>query len=196
MLYEGKSKNPTSQSLMNLLKENERPNSVVNVLVKGGTPFPYKVAKALDPRMYRNVEFDLWNDERKETKKKNIFHNEILQIGSKCLVTIEEIKYPAYIQDMQSEKGPVSVFVEVLGERCVVPYENIEPIVLPLSKTRCICINGSISGSLQQTVRLRRHKPGRLLEQKSLREATISDKMQIQCTSTPNSKIQPLDLNK
>ena len=50
---------------MNLLKENERPNSVVNVLVKGGTPFPYKVAKALDPRMYRNVEFDLWNDERK-----------------------------------------------------------------------------------------------------------------------------------
>ena len=87
MLYEGKSKNSTNQvnnsnrfqqtvlliyffffrlqSLVNLLKENERPNSVVNVLVKGGTPFPYKVAKALDPRMYRNVEFDLWNDERK-----------------------------------------------------------------------------------------------------------------------------------
>jgi len=48
-----------------VLKENSRPNSVVNVLVKGGTPFPYKVAKALDPRMYRNVEFDLWSDEKK-----------------------------------------------------------------------------------------------------------------------------------
>jgi OTU domain-containing protein 4 len=48
------------------LRENQaRPNSVINVLVKGGTPFPYKVAKALDPRMYRNVEYDLWNDERK-----------------------------------------------------------------------------------------------------------------------------------
>ena len=57
-----------------------------------------------------------------ETKKKNIFHNEILQIGSKCLVTIDEgpnptFKYPAYIQDMQPDKGPVSVFVEVLGKR-------------------------------------------------------------------------------
>lgn len=50
----------------NSLRENQaRPNSVINVLVKGGTPFPYKVAKALDPRMYRNVEYDLWNDERK-----------------------------------------------------------------------------------------------------------------------------------
>ena len=57
-----------------------------------------------------------------ETKKKSIFHNEILQIGSKCLVTINEgpnsaFKYPAYIQDMQPDKGPVSVFVEVLGKR-------------------------------------------------------------------------------
>jgi len=48
-------------------KEPIGPNSVINVLVKGGTPFPYKVAKALDPRMYRNVEYDLWNDERKGT---------------------------------------------------------------------------------------------------------------------------------
>ena len=48
-----------------MLMENSRPNSVINILVKGGTPFPYKVAKALDPRMYRNVEFDLWSDEKK-----------------------------------------------------------------------------------------------------------------------------------
>ena len=118
-----------------------RPNSVINVLVKGGTPFPYKVAKALDPRMYRNVEYDLWNDERKgkhrsaelfclaygsliqysfsELKKNSIFHNEILQVGSKCMVTIGDDpnhQYPAYIQAMQPDKGPVTVFVEVLGE--------------------------------------------------------------------------------
>ena len=55
-----------SFQVTNSLRENQaRPNSVINVLVKGGTPFPYKVAKALDPRMYRNVEYDLWNDERK-----------------------------------------------------------------------------------------------------------------------------------
>lgn len=29
------------------------------------TPFPYKVAKALDSRMYRNVELDCWLDKMK-----------------------------------------------------------------------------------------------------------------------------------
>ena len=57
-----------------------------------------------------------------ELKKNNIFHNEILQIGSKCMVTINDNsnhQYPAYIQDMQPDKGPVTVFVEVLGEMYV-----------------------------------------------------------------------------
>lgn len=90
--------------------------------------------------MYRNVEFDLWNDERKgdkswfkvvsvanldrsvsylELKKKNVFHNEILQVGSKCMVNLNDSpnqRYPAYIQAMQPDKGPVTVFVEVLGK--------------------------------------------------------------------------------
>lgn len=37
------------------------------------------------------------------------------------MVTINENpnnQYPAYIQDMQPDKGPVTVFVEVLGEMC------------------------------------------------------------------------------
>ena len=74
------------QSLANQLKENEQPNSVVNVLVKGGTPFPYKVAKALDPRMYRNVEFDLWNDERKGWLKLNLSASSIY--GPSCIKSI------------------------------------------------------------------------------------------------------------
>ena len=50
-----------------------------------------------------------------------VFHNEILQIGSKCLVNIDdEHQYPAYIQDMQPDKGPVNVFVEVLGQRYLI----------------------------------------------------------------------------
>ena len=34
------------------------------------TPFPYKVAKALDPSIYRNTEFELWSDNRKEQRMK------------------------------------------------------------------------------------------------------------------------------
>lgn len=55
----------------------------------------------------------------KELKKNSVFHNEILQVGSKCLVTIKgkaNQQFPAYIQEMQPDKGPVTVFVEVLGE--------------------------------------------------------------------------------
>lgn len=34
-------------------------------LLTGITPFPYKVAKALDPDIYRNIEFDSWAKARK-----------------------------------------------------------------------------------------------------------------------------------
>ncbi|CAG9802262.1 unnamed protein product [Chironomus riparius] len=34
------------------------------------TPFPYKVAKALDPSIYRNTEFELWSENRKEQRMK------------------------------------------------------------------------------------------------------------------------------
>ena len=30
-------------------------------------PFPYKVAKCMDPYTYRNIEFDAWTQEMKET---------------------------------------------------------------------------------------------------------------------------------
>lgn len=34
------------------------------------TPFPYKVAKALDRSIYRNTEFELWSEHRKEQRMK------------------------------------------------------------------------------------------------------------------------------
>lgn len=40
-------------------------------MTKGITPFPYKVAKALDPDIYRNIEFDSWSDYRKELRAKS-----------------------------------------------------------------------------------------------------------------------------
>lgn len=46
---------------------------VIQLLNEGITPFPYKVAKALDPDIYRNIEFDMWSDLRKE--KENVIKN-------------------------------------------------------------------------------------------------------------------------
>lgn len=41
--------------------------NVKQLLAQGATPFPYKVAKALDQNIYRNIEFDIWNDFRRGT---------------------------------------------------------------------------------------------------------------------------------
>jgi OTU domain-containing protein 4 len=46
------------------------------------TPFPYKVAKALDPSIYRNTEFELWSENRKEQRQKWL-NADVSQIISK-----------------------------------------------------------------------------------------------------------------
>lgn len=49
----------------------EKTKSCVRQLLDEGiTPFPYKVAKALDPSIYRNTEFELWSENRKEQRLK------------------------------------------------------------------------------------------------------------------------------
>jgi hypothetical protein len=37
----------------------------LQLLSKGITPFPYRVAKALDPNIYRNVDYDIWHEIRR-----------------------------------------------------------------------------------------------------------------------------------
>lgn len=39
--------------------------NVKDLLDYGITPFPYKVAKSLDPNIYRNVEYDTWSEQKK-----------------------------------------------------------------------------------------------------------------------------------
>ncbi|XP_069695112.1 deubiquitinase otu-like [Periplaneta americana] len=103
--------------------------NVKELLAHGATPFPYKVAKALDPNIYRNIEFDIWNDYRREIKFGWFRNNGELQVGVKCLVKLNSDRnFHAHIQEMSPDKGPVIVFVEELGEKCTVPYDNLEPL--------------------------------------------------------------------
>lgn len=39
------------------------------LIQEGVTPFPYKVAKCLDADIYRNIEFDIWSDQRRRKSK-------------------------------------------------------------------------------------------------------------------------------
>ncbi|KAK1124946.1 hypothetical protein K0M31_006291 [Melipona bicolor] len=61
------------------------------VVVKNIPPFPYRIAKALDPNIYRNTDFDIWHEIRREVKNAGwTRHNSHeLQIGGKCLVQVD-----------------------------------------------------------------------------------------------------------
>ncbi|ALC49321.1 otu [Drosophila busckii] len=97
------------------------------------TPFPYKVAKSLDPYMYRNIEFDSWNDVRKEAKRYNSYANDYnFKVGAKCRVELlydnHRQLYTCHIQKICTGKSFCLVFVEDFGKKFLVPYDTLHPL--------------------------------------------------------------------
>ncbi|KAL7979960.1 hypothetical protein Chor_004429, partial [Crotalus horridus] len=94
-------------------------------------PFPYKVLKALDPEIYRNIEFDVWLESRKELQKTDylVFAGRQYYLGDKCQVRLETggKYYNAHIQDV-GQDNLVTVFIEELAEKHVVPLVNLKPV--------------------------------------------------------------------
>ncbi|CAH6780256.1 LOC108349244 [Phodopus roborovskii] len=94
--------------------------------------FPYKVLKALDPEIYRNIEFDAWLDSRKELQKSDCmeYAGRHYYLGDKCQVCLEPDGkyYNAHIQEIENEKNSVIVFIEELAERHAIPLANVKPI--------------------------------------------------------------------
>ncbi|KAH8288191.1 hypothetical protein KR054_008321 [Drosophila jambulina] len=104
---------------------------VRQLLDDGITPFPYKVAKSLDPFMYRNIEFDCWNDIRKEAKRYNAYANDYnFKVGAKCRVEMEHEwdLYTCHIQKIFRDKTHCVVFVEKIGKMILVPYDSLHPL--------------------------------------------------------------------
>ena len=98
---------------------------------KPSPPLPYRVAKALDPDIFRNVEFDNWQEaKRAELLAKKLSE---FQPGDKCQVILEgsDRTYHAHVQEIPENGGPVEVFVEELGKKCQVAYDCLRH--LPLS---------------------------------------------------------------
>ncbi|XP_052529543.1 putative bifunctional UDP-N-acetylglucosamine transferase and deubiquitinase ALG13 [Tympanuchus pallidicinctus] len=95
-------------------------------------PFPYKVLKALDPEIYRNVEFDVWLDSRKELQKTDymVFAGRQYYLGDKCQVRLDPggKYYNAHIQEVGQDGNTVTVFIEELAEKHTVPLANLKPV--------------------------------------------------------------------
>ncbi|XP_078682683.1 uncharacterized protein LOC144917039 isoform X10 [Branchiostoma floridae x Branchiostoma belcheri] len=127
----------SDKSRDNMDRPNEKAtqaNGAVDYSKKDGRrfPLPFKVAKALDPEFYRNVEYDVWMDSKKEQQRQDMHLATMMQYapGDKCQVRLEgNVKYyMAHVQEVQAESGPVTVFIEELGEKHTVPVKNLKPI--------------------------------------------------------------------
>ncbi|CAH0720263.1 unnamed protein product, partial [Brenthis ino] len=112
-------------------------NSAKDLLENGITPFPYKVAKALDPDIYRNIEFDVWSELKRELRYGARYcDGTTLQVGVKCLCKLDPdqtVAYHCHIQEMRTD-GPCLVFIEELGEKHYVNYDQLEP--LPIEQVK------------------------------------------------------------
>ncbi|KAG7207447.1 hypothetical protein KM043_009088 [Ampulex compressa] len=77
--------------IYNKVEKDGEPFDEMQSITKGILPFPYRVAKALDPNIYRNTDFDIWHEIRREVKNAGwTRHNSNeLQIGGKCLVQMD-----------------------------------------------------------------------------------------------------------
>lgn len=85
-----------------MLKESDI-SCVRQLLNSGITPFPYKVAKALDPLIYRNIEFDVWSEMRKLSRSKYMSRRYI-SVGDKCFIRLNEAKEAIPLMLPQSNK--------------------------------------------------------------------------------------------
>ncbi|XP_015226921.1 PREDICTED: putative bifunctional UDP-N-acetylglucosamine transferase and deubiquitinase ALG13 [Cyprinodon variegatus] len=93
---------------------------------------PYKVLKSLDGDVYRNLEFDVWQDTCKEMQKTDymVFAGRQYFLGDKCQVRLEPKGkyYNAFIQEVGTHSAAVTVFIEELGEKHLVPLTDLKPV--------------------------------------------------------------------
>ncbi|KAM9314747.1 LOW QUALITY PROTEIN: putative bifunctional UDP-N-acetylglucosamine transferase and deubiquitinase ALG13 [Pholidichthys leucotaenia] len=95
---------------------------------------PYKVMKSLDGDIYRNLEFDVWQETCKEMQKTDymVFAGRQYFLGDKCQVRLEPKGkyYNAFIQEVGTHSTAVTVFIEELGEKHLVPLTDLKPVNL------------------------------------------------------------------
>ncbi|KAF3836965.1 hypothetical protein F7725_004429 [Dissostichus mawsoni] len=93
---------------------------------------PYKVMKSLDGEVYRNLEFDMWQDTCKEMQKTDymVFAGRQYFLGDKCQVRLEPKGkfYHAFIQELGTHASAVTVFIEELGEKHLVQLTDLKPV--------------------------------------------------------------------
>ncbi|KAJ8955781.1 hypothetical protein NQ314_006848 [Rhamnusium bicolor] len=101
--------------------EEETDNSTPLIsLTTNIAPFPFKVAKALDPTIYRNIEYDSWGEVRREMRLGDWYYgDDKLILGTRCILndTQRDETYDCYIQEIIKDQNKCVVYLTKLAER-------------------------------------------------------------------------------
>ncbi|XP_075541423.1 deubiquitinase otu-like isoform X2 [Dermacentor variabilis] len=173
----------------NVLPEEEQATAseVATALANRIAPFPFKVAKALDPTIYRNVEYDNWKEAEKEKMRSEQLVIPDLKPGVKCVVQMSNdfeghsTSFQAHVQNVEPDEGLVTVFVERMGKLCTVPYDKVQALPLPAHKVLTSC-EGPVPHQLQ----------GCLYQQTLL--PSVQDLPESQCRLARKGKAKDLSL--
>ncbi|MCJ8742049.1 hypothetical protein PDJAM_G00077760 [Pangasius djambal] len=88
-----------------------------------------KVQESLSPTHFRNVEYEVWLRSKRVQQRRDFCMAAGMhyKAGDKCQVRLNNTDrfYSAYIQDVSPDNGPVTVFIEELGEKYTVPLWNL-----------------------------------------------------------------------
>ncbi|XP_060525117.1 putative bifunctional UDP-N-acetylglucosamine transferase and deubiquitinase ALG13 isoform X2 [Cylas formicarius] len=128
MLYE---KAPVINQLE--LEERKIPKEEEKRLEEGGiviAPFPFKVAKALDPTIYRNIEYDSWGEVRRELRLGDWYYgDDKLKLGTRCILQDDMLdeSFDCYIQEITKDKNKCVVYLTKLAEKRLVNYSDLSP---------------------------------------------------------------------
>ncbi|XP_052794933.1 OTU domain-containing protein 4-like isoform X2 [Mya arenaria] len=87
-------------------------------------PLPYRIAKALDPCIFRNVELDIWEEECRELKKESPEYRKRFSLGDKCQVILEGEHYHGHIQELKDDSA--LVYIQELGEKRIVLISSLK----------------------------------------------------------------------
>ncbi|XP_072112115.1 OTU domain-containing protein 4 [Mobula birostris] len=93
--------------------------------------FPGEVLRALNPNIYRNIEYEVWQKSKQAQQKRDYSIAAGMQyvVGDKCKVCLDDGKcYNAHIEMVSPDNGPVDVYVEELGEIHSTPLQNLRPL--------------------------------------------------------------------
>ncbi|MFT7815144.1 OTU domain-containing protein 4 [Arapaima gigas] len=90
-----------------------------------------RVHVSLNPLVFRNVEYDVWLRSKRAQQKRDFCIAAGMQyvVGEKCKVRLDKSgqTYSAYVQEVSPNNGPVTVYIEELGQKHSVSLWNLRP---------------------------------------------------------------------